>query len=202
MRYFTRGRICAISLLFLAGCTTNFRELDESQARRQFHVPDEVRLDTLVSSPKEAGWFGREGLRIRAVFRFSEREFGEYLGKLHSREIWEPVAFRHYSPDGAEQYSADAFRWTPLPLPELPKPLEHLPALFDSTISRGYWFCSVILYLRGDSIPHAGGGYHFEWKTRGIHGTAIPEDQHPVITSFGILDSERRMLFVWLGFSG
>jgi len=103
---------------------------------------------------------------------------------------------------GAEYSSTDAHRWRSLPLSGLPPQLAHLRTLFDSTVRDGHWYCSVLLLVPGDSIPHPGGGYHLEWHTRGIHGTEIPDGQHPVITTFGILDREHRRLYAWIGFSG
>ncbi len=197
-------RLCCASVLLLlaaVGCESN-REQDERQVRRQFHVPDEVRLDTLKGSPETGGWFGREGLRIRAVFQFNKQQFDSYMRGLHDTEIWEPVDFLHYSPDGAEEVSADALRWRSLPLPDFPPTLAHLDGLFDTTITRGWYYCSLILYIRGDSIPNPGGGYHFDWGTVGRHATEITADSHPVITTFGILDTERRRLYAWIGFSG
>ncbi|MCZ7555984.1 MAG: hypothetical protein M5R41_06230 [Bacteroidia bacterium] len=196
-----RGVAALLLILLMAGCESN-REQDERQVRRQFHVPDEVRLDTLRGSPETGGWFGREGLRIRAVFQFSEAQFAAYLRSLHDPKVWEPVSFLHYSPDGAEEVSADALRWRRLPLPEFPRPLAHLRGLFDTSITEGWYYCSLVLYLRGDSIVHPGGGYHFEWSTIGRHGTESTDDTHPVITTFGILDTKRRRLYAWIGFSG
>jgi hypothetical protein len=188
-------------LLAAVGCESN-REQDERQVRRQFHVPDEVRLDTLKGNPETGGWFGREGLRIRAVFQFNEQQFDDYMHRLHDKDIWKAVSFLHYSPDGAEQVSQSAHQWRPLPLPEFPRPLAHLRGLFDASITRGWYYCSLVLYSRGDSIAHPGGGYHFEWGTIGRHGSEIAADDHPTITTFGILDTERRRLYAWIGFSG
>ena len=202
-RYFEITCVSLLLLMLITGCTTNYRELDETEARRQFHVPAEVPLDTLVSHPETGGgWFGREGLRIRAVFRFTERQYQEYLRTLDSRDIWTPVTFQNYSPDRAETYSAASMRWSALPLPNFPLSLSSITTLFDTTLTRGFYFCCVIRYARGDSIPHSGGGYHFEWQAQAVHGTAFPDDQSPVITIFGILDHDTRRLFAWLGFSG
>jgi hypothetical protein len=201
MRGLRRLGIVALLLVVGTGCESN-RAQDERQVRRQFHVPEEVLLDTLKGIPETGGWFGREGLRIRAVFQFSEAQFAEYLRRLHDAERWEPVSFLHYSPDRAEEVSANALRWRQLPLPDFPRQLAHLRGLFDSSITEGWYYCSLVLYLRGDSVTHPGGGYHFEWSTIGRHGTEITDTTHPVITTFGILDTKRRRLYAWIGFSG
>jgi hypothetical protein len=191
---------CAAAIVACAGCATNYRELDESQARRQFHVPDEVALDTLIS-PQTSGWFGREGLHIRAVFHFTERQFREYVAALHSRSVWEPVSFKHYTPSEADAYAEDAFRWTPLPLAAFPRPLAHLAAEFDTAIVNGFWYCSLIVTDLGNTGTHSS-GTPSTWTTRGIHGLSLPDNESPIITTFGILDADRRMLFVSIGFSG
>ena len=190
-------------LLLLIGCSQDLRELDERQVRRQFRLPPNVRMDTLVSSPEgPGGWFGREGLRIRAVFRFDDAQFRDYVGALHDRERWQPVSFLHYSPDRAEWSTARAHDWRRLPVEGLPKQLDHVRTLFDSSIAEGYWYCNVLTYERGDSIPHDGGGYHFAWHARGRHGSELRSGHSAVITVFGILDERTRRLFAWIGFSG
>ncbi len=193
-----------ISLLVIApSCVENFRQLDEKQVRRQFHLPQEVRLDTLVSRPEtSSGWFGREGLRIRAVFQFTGRQFDQYVEQLGDGNVWRPISFLHYVPPGADSSTASSHDWRPLPLPELPPQLAYLRGVFDSTIRDGWWYCNLVLYIRGDSIPHAGGGYHFQWHTRGVHATEVPSHQSPIITTFAILDPRTRRLYAWIGFSG
>jgi hypothetical protein len=190
-------------LLLASACSQDFRELDERQMRRQFHVPPEVRLDTLLSHPDgPGGWFGREGLRIRAIFQFDEKQFRSYVRGLRDADLWSPVTFLNYSPDRAESSTARAREWRRLPVDGLPPQLAHVRSLFDSSVTAGYWYCNVLTYERGDSIPHGGGGYHYEWHTYGRHGSELLPGQHGVITVFGILDARRRRLSAWIGFSG
>jgi hypothetical protein len=193
----------AVSATVLSSCETDYRALDEEQLRRQFHLPEEVRLDTLRSSPASGGgWFGREGLTIRGVFQFTDAQYRDYRMKLNDLEFWSPMTFLHYSPDGAQRYTAKALSWEPLPLPEFRGALARLATIFDSSIVSGYYYCSLIVTEPGERIEHDGGGYHYAWYNRGIHASELGAEQHPTITTFGILDHKHRRLYAWIGFSG
>ncbi len=200
--YFRTVVVFSLPAILLMGCGQNYRELDEQQLRRQFHIPSEVHLDSLASDPETAGWFGREGLRIRAVFQFTELQFDRYLSDMDNREVWSPETFLNYTPDRAESYSASALRWSELPLPDFPGSLAYLNSLFDTTMRQGDWYCSVLVTVPIEQDQSDGGGFQHAWKTLGIHGMELDENQSPTITTFGILDYERRRLCAWIGFSG
>jgi len=86
-RVFPAWRLLPIagSILLLAAC---LRQSDESILRREFEVPATATLIQLEAFPKESGWFGREGLKIDAVFQLSDRDFDDYLGTARASEQW------------------------------------------------------------------------------------------------------------------
>ena len=66
----------------------------------------------LYSIPEtSSGWFGREGLRIRAVFQFTESQFDCYVEQLGDGKVWRPISFLHYAPPGADSSTASAHDW-------------------------------------------------------------------------------------------
>ncbi len=73
----------------LAGCMA--RETDEQVIRRQYGIPAEARVLVAQVSPAEAGWFGREGLRITMVFGLSENDFDALTRRLKSTSEWQPL---------------------------------------------------------------------------------------------------------------
>jgi hypothetical protein len=53
---------------------------DERALRYEFNIPDEVELIKL-DSPTGSSFFGREGLKIDATFRFTPEQFDNYLSE-------------------------------------------------------------------------------------------------------------------------
>ena len=202
--------LCLVMLLSavcsLTGCyELNFRQLDEKNVRAQFHVPGKVRLISLESHPKQAGFFGREGLRISAVFQFDDEPFKHYTGKLEDRTVWKPVRFVSYSPDLAEEYSEASLRWSDLPVPPCTEtPIRHWKHAGDlRKIGRWKFYCSLITAERGERIEHPGGGYHYRWKYLGRSWSEVSDPlETGIITTFGVLDYEKKRLYAHIRFSG
>lgn len=200
--------IYALSVLILTclpGCySTNFKAVDQKNVRNQLHVPREVPFAAFDSNPKEAGWFGREGLRIHGVLQFSEEQFRVYLAKLDDPTIWKPVKFHHYSPSIAQSHTDSAFKWLSLPLhPWAEGYLRHwefLPQV--KSTGNGRYYCAVLMGEMGEGSPDGRGGRHPKWSWRMRHCSEIGPKEHPVITTFGALDLNGRKLYVYIGFSG
>jgi hypothetical protein len=70
----------------LVACS--YLKSDEQVLRDEFRIPPEVVLDSMSVSPEEAGWFGREGLTIDAMFRFSPEQFQEYRRRAERDDRW------------------------------------------------------------------------------------------------------------------
>lgn len=64
---------------------------DESILREEFDVPDSAELTYFKASPEEAGWFGREGLKIDAYFQFNDEDFERYLSTANKSKEWLPL---------------------------------------------------------------------------------------------------------------
>jgi hypothetical protein len=73
----------------LAACS--YFKSDEQLLRDEFGISRTAVLDSMNVSPKEAGWFGREGLTIDAVFRFASSEFETYRQRAEQDDRWEPM---------------------------------------------------------------------------------------------------------------
>lgn len=68
---------------------------DERALRFEFDIPDEVELIDLYS-PTGSSFFGREGLKIDATFRFTPEQFERYLTEqLSTDNGWEPLPVPH-----------------------------------------------------------------------------------------------------------
>ena len=64
---------------------------DESIIRDEFNIPDSAELIYFKAYPEEAGWFGREGLKIDAYFQLSEKDFAAYLDNADKTGNWLPL---------------------------------------------------------------------------------------------------------------
>jgi hypothetical protein len=64
---------------------------DERILRDEFDVPVATELVEITSSPPNPGWFGREGLRITAVFQFAPAEFQDYIKSAEEDGTWAPL---------------------------------------------------------------------------------------------------------------
>lgn len=194
----------AATLSAVSGCYELLhRPEDERNIRRQFHVSASVPVVSFDSHPKSAGFFGREGLRIWAVFQFEDQQFADYHARLDDPAVWKPVSFLSYSPDRAHEYSERSLRWADLPIPPWIEALlrhwQHLPGVLE--VDRGRYYCSAIVAERGARVDHRGGGYHYEWKYLGRSCSEL--DVHSaVILSLGVLDFETKRLYAHIAFSG
>ncbi|MFC1530124.1 hypothetical protein ACFL6R_05340 [Gemmatimonadota bacterium] len=191
------------SMLVATGCSEKyFERQDMKTVRRQFHLPATARFISLDSSPKKPGWFGREGLVIRATLEFQAESFEEYLADLDDSGIWQPVRFRHYSPGLADEHTEDAFRWNDLPLPELL--LERFrQAGFEPKgmdLQQGRYYCSVVVTARGEPLESNPAAYH--WRNLSQAYAEMSESESPTIMTFAVLDFEQRLLYVHIRFSG
>jgi hypothetical protein len=81
--------LCAV--LLAGGCALN--ESDRSWMAREFNLPADLEPATFESSPPEgeSGWFGREGLVIKAVYKLSDLQMAKYVEKLRSDPHWHPL---------------------------------------------------------------------------------------------------------------
>ena len=197
-------------LLVLPGCTEpSFERADKRLLESQFHLPKQIKYLSFVSHPRTPGWFGREGLRIRAEVEFTDSQFREYVANLENREVWRPVAYRSYSPSIGESYSDAALRWSDLPLPEatkarFPPRCAFRPELLDAT--HGKYYCSVITFLRVAPTDTAG-RHKYDWRAAGYRyvGRACRELEEPdnrVITALAILDYEKQVMSIVVQFTG
>lgn len=73
----------------LAGCVA--RETDEQVIRRQYGIPPAAKVLVAQVSPAEAGWFGREGLKITMVFGLSAGDFDALTRRLQATSQWQPL---------------------------------------------------------------------------------------------------------------
>lgn len=192
-----------VALLVLSGCyPLVYRPRDIANARRQFRIPRAVSFQSFESYPRTSGFFGREGLRITGTARFSESQFRAYVAHLDDENVWEPVAYRDYSPSIGETYSAEALRWNALPIPD------SLAQWFDQIgfepdglgLQDGVYYCSVILTVRGQPLEHNPAAYR--WHPVGRSCSELSESEHPTILAFAVLDYEQRLIHVHIQFSG
>lgn len=207
---FRSSAIIIFSLLaagagLLTACySVDFKKVDQQNLRDQFHVPKNVPFVAFDSNPKEAGWFGREGLRIHGVLQFSQDQFRLYLAGLDDSKIWKPVKFHHYSPSIAQSHTDSAFGWLSLPMHPWAegylKHWGHLPEV--KAIRNGKYCCAVLMGETGQGSPDGRGGNYPKWNWRMKHCSEIDSTEHPVITTFGALDLDARKLYVFIGFSG
>jgi hypothetical protein len=80
--------IASILLFFIQGC---FNKTDEEILREEFDIPESVKTVSIKSSPEKGGWFGREGLKINAVFKFNDNDFREYINTIEKEPGWQPL---------------------------------------------------------------------------------------------------------------
>ena len=74
-----------VTFLMIASCSFNS---DESVLRKEFKIPDSAELVFFKVFPEEAGWFGREGLKIDAVFQLSNEDFNSHLSNAKKSNEW------------------------------------------------------------------------------------------------------------------
>jgi len=190
----------------LSGCyELVYRRQDESNLRQQLHVPSEVRTVSLDGNPKSAGFFGREGLQIDAVFEFEPEQLERYVATMNDGAVWKPEPLVAYTPQQAEEYSEESLRWHELPVPEWTETrLQHWPSLPNvRRIERGRYYCSSIMAVRGERIERPDGGHHYLWKYVGPSCAEVKQlGASSVVTVFGVVDLDARRLYGHIAFSG
>ncbi|MFC2135901.1 hypothetical protein ACFLTH_14900 [Bacteroidota bacterium] len=72
----------------LGGCSL---PSDEEVIRDEFGIPASAETVLIKASPEEAGWFGREGLKINALFKFSDDDFKIYKEKIETEPGWQTL---------------------------------------------------------------------------------------------------------------
>lgn len=196
---------CLTCFLGFVGCyELVFRAEDERNIRGQFRVPKSVEVVSFDSHPKQAGFFGREGLRISAVFHFDDKQLGDYMRMIEDKAAWKPVPFLSYSPSRADEYSGTALQWFDLPAPSWAwKAVSNWQHAHEAQmVTNGTYYGSVIVTRRGDRIEHPNGGHHYEWKYIGRSCSEFSEYPSSVILTFGVLDVETSTLYTYIAFSG
>jgi len=98
--------LCLVGLMF-AGCTSAAQS-DEQRLRSELDIPEGAKLVKLTADPKFAGTFGREGLRIYAMFQFDSSTLESYR-KGHRSDDWRPLPLPNELlglPDGPTELAA------------------------------------------------------------------------------------------------
>ena len=102
---------------------------DERMVRDTLALPESARLVTLSADPTTPGTFGREGLRVVAVFELSAVDFRAYR------------ASRAHAPG-----------WSPLPVPEAVFDFAYPPIELPRSPMRGLAFCQTGVYATGTTF--------------------------------------------------
>ncbi len=190
-------------LLLSAGCyETVYKRRDMENVRRQLHLPAAAEFLSFDSSPREAGFFGREGLRITASVQFSSKLFQEYAASLDDAAVWKPERFISYSPGMADEYSPRALRWNPLPIPDTIKERFRRRSVVPQgmDVLEGSYYCSAIVTLRGEPMESNPAAYH--WRNAGRSCSELGESESTTILTFAVLDHEKKIIYVHIQFSG
>lgn len=78
-----------VLLVTLSSCST--RRSDESLLRDEFEIPVGAEIVNYAAFPEQAGWFGREGLKIDITFQLADGEFNEYVARAAASTKWKPL---------------------------------------------------------------------------------------------------------------
>lgn len=73
--------------LLLTGCAP--QETDEQRIRRHYGIPPSARTVQSQVTPAEAGWFGREGLKITMVFKLGEGDIKALANQIAADGTWQ-----------------------------------------------------------------------------------------------------------------
>ena len=110
-----------IVFIFITSCSY---DSDESILRDEFKIPDSAELVSFNVTPKESGWFGREGLKIDAVFKFSKKDFEDCLASVKESNEWLPLPIPRdflihmFSVKSAKEYRTKYYKEKNEPIPE------------------------------------------------------------------------------------
>ncbi|MFC1760581.1 hypothetical protein ACFL6U_00700 [Planctomycetota bacterium] len=77
-----------VVVLCLLGCGVQ-KKSDEQVLRKEFCVPESAELLTLKAFPEKSDHFGREGLKIDAVFKFKLDDFNTYRMQAEKSGSWQ-----------------------------------------------------------------------------------------------------------------
>lgn len=80
---------CVLFVVTLWSCGS--RPSDESILRDEFEIPVGAGVVGYDAFPKQAGWFGREGLKINITFQLSDENFRDYTARALASEKWKPL---------------------------------------------------------------------------------------------------------------
>ena len=75
--------------LLLTGCPA--RHTDEHRIRQHYGIPATARTVHAQVTPAEAGWFGREGLKISMVFKLSDGDVEAMANQIAASGTWQPL---------------------------------------------------------------------------------------------------------------
>jgi hypothetical protein len=203
--------LIGVVIFVITGCSEKFYERqDKKTGESQLHLPKNIQYLSFRSNPKIPGWFGREGLWIRAEIQFTDSQFEEYVAKLDDPAVWKPVRFKSYSPSIGRSYSPKSLQWADLPLPACIRdnfrkdsPLK--PELVES--EKGKYYCSAIVFQITES-PKRENKNPFNWEAAGWRyvGRSCEEISESklsaVIFGLAILDFDTKRMSVYFQFSG
>jgi hypothetical protein len=79
-----------IVLLIIIGCPLQTKS-DEQVLREEFRIPESAELLRLKAFPEKADHFGREGLKIDAVFKFNSDDFQTYRSQAEKSGNWKQL---------------------------------------------------------------------------------------------------------------
>lgn len=184
--------------LSFSGCSLNKSLIvqDEENIRSMFHVDPEVDMIIFDSAPKEADWFGREGLHIYAVFQFNNLQFTEYMRIIEDADIWHPVEFIGRSPKIDRKFSDESCEWKTLPFSSNVWGEEANRKFFLKQdmegVKKGMYYCTIS-HLRYDDNPVYFMRYSSEEST-GI-SDRDSESRRGFARILGVLDTENKRLY-------
>ena len=210
MRSLIRISLLAWLILCSSGCTEGFFEgQDKKTTENQLHLPKNIKYLSFQSYPRSWGWFGREGLWIRAEIEFTEYELKAYVNNLDNPSVWKPVKFNSYSPSIGESYSMEALRWSNLSLPVTIKSRFRENCVLTPDLihtENGKYYCSTIAFLQ--VLPPSKKDHSpYDWRASGWRhvGRAcneLPSYDSATIMVLGILDFDTMRMSVYIQFSG
>ena len=91
-----------------------------------FRIPETVSVISFNSGPKQSGWFGREGFAMTGIFEFNPGQLAEFTRDILLPDNWKPVRDPGLAPEIDAEYTTQALRWLPLPLPKFIKEARRL----------------------------------------------------------------------------
>ena len=154
-----------IVLLIIIGCPLQTKS-DEQVLREEFRIPESAELLRLKAFPEKADHFGREGLKIDAVFKFNSDDFQTYRSQAEKSGNWKqlpvPKDFlikmgglkfkRQYFKDLTEEWQRRMKREYWPDIADRKEPGEIAKELTDHREDRSYMNSSAAISPQGDKI--------------------------------------------------